>query len=83
MSQTETAIDQPFVSESDYVELSRLVIEHGWRTDHGAIAPGEERFFAKRMKATTTELPTSHVAMLSKPKEVAAVIMDAAAKAQH
>lgn len=49
----------------------------------GAIAPDEERFFAKRMKATTTELNASHVAMLSKPKEVAAVIMAAAAKAPH
>jgi len=48
----------------------------------GAIAPDEERFFAKRMKATTTELSTSHVAMLSQPKAVAAVIMDAAAKAR-
>jgi len=46
-----------------------------------AIAPDEERFFAKRMKATTTELPTSHVPMLSKPAAVANVIMDAAAKA--
>jgi pimeloyl-ACP methyl ester carboxylesterase len=48
----------------------------------GAIAPDEERFFAKRMKATTTELKASHVSMLSHPKAVAAVIMDAAAKAQ-
>ena len=48
-----------------------------------AIAPDEERFFAKRMKATTTELKSSHVPMLSKPKDVAAVIMDAAAKAPH
>jgi pimeloyl-ACP methyl ester carboxylesterase len=48
-----------------------------------AIAPDEERFFAKRMKATTTELDTSHVPMLSKPKDVAAVIMDAAEKASH
>jgi len=46
-----------------------------------AIAPDEERFFAKRMKATTTELSTSHVPMLSQPKAVAAVIMDAATKA--
>ena len=46
-----------------------------------AIAPDEERFFAKRMKATTTELNTSHVAMLSQPKAVVAVIMDAAGKA--
>jgi pimeloyl-ACP methyl ester carboxylesterase len=49
----------------------------------GAIPPDEERFFAKRMKATTTELDTSHVPMLSKPEDVAAVIMDAAAKAPH
>jgi len=35
------------------------------------------------MKATTKELDTSHVPMLSKPKEVAAVIMEAAAKAAH
>jgi len=46
-----------------------------------AIAPDEERFFAKRMKASTTELKASHLAMLSKPNEVAAVIIDAAAKA--
>jgi len=43
-----------------------------------AIAPDEERFFAKRMKAKTTELGTSHVPMLSKPKDVAAVTIDAA-----
>jgi hypothetical protein len=46
-----------------------------------AIAPDEERFFAKRMKATTTELNASHVPMLSQPQAVAAVIMDAAGKA--
>ena len=49
----------------------------------GAIAPDEERFFAKRMKATTTELNTSHVPMLSKPSDVAAVIKAAAAKSPH
>ncbi len=49
----------------------------------GAIAPDLERFFAKRMKATTTELNASHVSMLSKPNEVAAVIIDAASKAPH
>ena len=46
-----------------------------------AIAPDEERFFAKRMNATTTELNTSHVPMLSQPKAVAAVIIAAATKA--
>lgn len=49
----------------------------------GTIAPDAERFFAKRMKATTTELDSDHVAMLSHPNEVAAIIMDAAAKAPH
>jgi pimeloyl-ACP methyl ester carboxylesterase len=48
----------------------------------GAIAPDLERSFAKRMKATTTELKASHVPMLSQPKAVAAVLMDAAMKAQ-
>ncbi len=47
----------------------------------GAIAPDEERFFAKRMRATTTELPSSHLAMLSHPDAVATVIIDAATKA--
>jgi len=47
-----------------------------------AIAPDEERFFLKCMKATTTELKASHVSMLSQPKAVATVIMDAASRAQ-
>ena len=46
-----------------------------------AIAPDEERFFAKRMKAKTTELNTSHVPMLSRPTDVVAVIVDAATHA--
>lgn len=52
-------------------------------TIDGAIAPDEECFFPKRMKATTTEFNTSHLPMLSKPESVAAVIMEAAAKALH
>jgi pimeloyl-ACP methyl ester carboxylesterase len=46
--------------------------------DH-AINPDLERFYAKRMNAKTSELPSSHVAFLSHPKEVAKVIEDAAA----
>ena len=46
--------------------------------DH-MIAPEQEASMAKQMKATTTTLPSSHVAMLSHPKEVAEVIEDAAA----
>lgn len=37
---------------------------------------------ATQRAATTTELGASHVAMLSQPKAVATVIMEAAAKAQ-
>jgi len=42
------------------------------------INPDYERFAAKRMKAEVLALPTSHVPMLSKPKEVAAFIVAAA-----
>jgi hypothetical protein len=44
------------------------------------IAPEQEKSMAKQMNATTTVLPSSHVAMLSHPKEVANVIEDAAAR---
>jgi len=43
------------------------------------INPDYERFAAKRMGAKTINLPSSHVAMLSKPKEVADLIIAAAA----
>lgn len=43
------------------------------------IHPDLERFMAKRMKATTIELPSSHVMMLSHPTEVLKVIEEAAA----
>jgi pimeloyl-ACP methyl ester carboxylesterase len=43
-------------------------------------APEQQKSMAKQMNATTTVLPSSHVAMLSHPKEVANVIEDAAAR---
>src|SRR5246500_854099 len=43
------------------------------------IAPEQEKSMAKKMNATTTVLPSSHVAMLSHPREVAKVIEGAAA----
>jgi pimeloyl-ACP methyl ester carboxylesterase len=46
------------------------------------IQPDLERAMAKKIKATTTSLPTSHVPMLSRPKDVAAVILTAAAAAR-
>ncbi len=44
------------------------------------IDPGLERFMAQRMGATTIELEASHVSMLSKPAEVANLILDAAGR---
>ena len=43
--------------------------------------PDLERAAAKRMGATTVELKSSHVPMLSKPREVLEVIRNAAAAA--
>ncbi len=42
------------------------------------ISPELEKTMAKRINATTTVLPTSHVAMLAEPTKVAKVIADAA-----
>jgi pimeloyl-ACP methyl ester carboxylesterase len=44
-----------------------------------AIPPDAERQFAQRMGATTIEIPSSHVAMVSHPAEVAELIERAAA----
>ena len=47
-------------------------------TNDHTVHPDLERFAAKRMGATTTELASSHVAMLSQPEAVLNVIRDAA-----
>jgi pimeloyl-ACP methyl ester carboxylesterase len=46
------------------------------------VHPDLERTMAKRMGATTTELDSSHVPMLSQPERVLAVIRDAAKAVQ-
>lgn len=46
-------------------------------SEDGSISPDLERLMAKRANAKTTELNSPHVAMLAKPKEVLAVIMEA------
>jgi len=47
------------------------------------VHPDLERFFAKRMGATTHEVDSSHVPMLSRPKEVLEVIRAAAKAVQE
>ena len=46
--------------------------------DDRAISPDLERFYAKRMGAKTTEIKASHVVFVSRPTEVARVIVQAA-----
>jgi pimeloyl-ACP methyl ester carboxylesterase len=50
-------------------------------TDDQAIPPDAERQFAQRMGATTIEVPSSHVAMVSHPDEVAQLVQSAAESA--
>jgi len=47
-------------------------------TDDQAIPPDAERQFAARMGATTVEIPSSHVPMVSHPGDVAQLINTAA-----
>ncbi len=51
-------------------------------TEDQAIPPDAERMFAKRMGATTVEVPASHVAMVSHAEEVAELIRAAAQTVQ-
>jgi pimeloyl-ACP methyl ester carboxylesterase len=49
--------------------------------DDHAINPDQERFYAKRMKAKTSEVKSSHVAFISHPDVVAKLIEEAAGAA--
>ncbi len=67
--------------------LGATITTAAWRTkpswfvvasNDRMISPEQERVTAKRMSATVLTLPSSHVPMLSKPKEVADFIGEAA-----
>jgi pimeloyl-ACP methyl ester carboxylesterase len=66
--------------------LQEKVMNPAWRKKRSwfiavndrMLPPQYERDVAKHINATTTVLPTSHVAMLAMPERVAAVIVDAA-----
>ena len=77
------AVQQP-ASKSVFGDVG---VNAAWRTkpswyvvasEDNAINPELEKRMAKRANAKTTILKSSHVAMLSKPKEVLDVILDAA-----
>jgi pimeloyl-ACP methyl ester carboxylesterase len=66
--------------------LAEKVMSPAWKAKpswfiavNDRILPADyEQAIAKRIKAKTTTLPSGHVPMLSRPREVAAVIIDAA-----
>ncbi|WP_413988592.1 alpha/beta fold hydrolase [Labrys okinawensis] len=52
-------------------------------TEDRTVQPDLQRFLARRMNAKVTELASSHVPMLSRPRQVYAVIREAADFVQH
>jgi pimeloyl-ACP methyl ester carboxylesterase len=79
------AVQQPLAVStfSDIMGVPAWKTIQSWyvvATDDQAIPPDAERMFAKRMGATTVEVPSSHVAMVSHPNEVTRLI-EAAAEA--
>jgi pimeloyl-ACP methyl ester carboxylesterase len=78
------AVQQPLAGSA----LSEVMSVPAWKSlpswflvaqGDQAIPPDAERLFAKRMNATTTEVSTNHVAMVSHPDDVVALITSAAA----
>ena len=78
------AVQEPF----NKALLAGKTTEAAWRSkpsfyavsrDDRTINPDLERFLAKRMGATTIELPASHLSMISHPAEIARLIKQAAA----
>ena len=76
------AVQQPFARA---ITQARTTVA-AWRlkptwyavsTQDRTIDPDLQRFMAKRMRATTIELPASHVSLLSHPQEVADLIVSA------
>jgi pimeloyl-ACP methyl ester carboxylesterase len=81
------AVQQPLATSTfeDVMGVPAWKSHPSWflvAADDQAIPPDAERQFAKRMGATTVEVPTGHVAMVSHPDEVAQLIETAAKTVQ-
>jgi len=82
------AVQQPLPANA----LEEVMGTPAWKSDvptwyavaqnDEVIPPDAERLFAKRMGATTTELRSGHVGMVSHPDEVAGLIQTAAQSVQ-
>ncbi|WP_158906404.1 alpha/beta fold hydrolase [Burkholderia sp. L27(2015)] len=80
------AVQEPF----NKALLAGRTTQAAWRskpsfyavsTEDRTINPDLERFMAKRMNAKTIELKSSHVSMISHPKEISNLILEAAGHA--
>jgi pimeloyl-ACP methyl ester carboxylesterase len=77
------AVQQPLASSAfaDVMGVPAWKARPSWylvAQNDEALPPDPERQFAERMGATTVEIPSSHVAMVSHPAEVAELIEKAA-----
>ena len=77
------AVQQPFHKAL----LTGKTTQAAWRSkrsfyavsiDDRTINPDLQRFMAKRMEATTIEVKASHLSLISRPQEIAALILKAA-----
>ncbi|PMD92310.1 hypothetical protein BWI97_19605 [Siphonobacter sp. BAB-5405] len=75
-----------------FAALKEKISKAAWKTkpswyvvaaNDRMINPDLERTLAKKLKATTVEVPTSHVAMLAQPEKIASVIVEAASKVKN
>jgi pimeloyl-ACP methyl ester carboxylesterase len=77
------AVQQPLAASAfgDVMGVPAWKSQQSWylvATNDEAIPPDAERQFAARMGATTVEVPSSHVAMVSHPDDVVQLIESAA-----
>ena len=80
------AVQQPLASTAftDVMGIPAWKSQPSWylvAQNDEAIPPDAERMFASRMGATTVEIPSSHVAMVSHPADVADLVEKAVAPA--
>lgn len=77
------AVQQPFQKTL----LTGRTKQAAWRTkpsfyavstEDRTIDPGLQRYMASRMRAKTIEIPSSHVSLISHPRKIAALILEAA-----
>jgi pimeloyl-ACP methyl ester carboxylesterase len=80
------AVQQPFhkallIGKTNHAAWRAKPSFYAVSTEDRTINPDLERFMAKRMGATTIEVTSSHVSLISHPEEIAGLILEAAGRA--